>query len=912
MNKEKKVNTSLRRARIEHGWTQKQLANEIGVAESTVRSWEQYTRSPGPELLARLSKALGKSPIELDLFPLPESTDTFHAQHIQEEGNPPLSTEVIVRDQWPTRPHTFLISPTEKNRQRMIQRVQSRWITGFLDKVPFHNDVLMDLHVGVRFNVVASPWRTKNQEPYPSGLQPHSIPIREAYDQADGELLILGEPGAGKTTLLLELIRDLLERCKIDEAFPIPVIFNLSAWAVHKAPFADWLISELHFTYQVPVKLAQTWISNDQILPLLDGLDEVLLQARPACVLAINEYRQEHGLIPLVICCRTSDYEILSERLVLNMAVEIQPLTLQQIDEYISHQKDLAAMQLAIRADQDLQEIVSTPLMLTILAYSTQGMSPQEIQSFAESSRYVVLTQYIERLLRKEVTHHYTPAQTKQWLSWLAWEMQQHNQVAFYLDRIQPDWLESRRHQYQKTVVRLIIILQCLVTGALTAWLKGGLKHGVVGSGNGILGLFGGGEGNSMMGWMAPGIGGGTQGGASLIIILGIVVWLVTILVASPEIPKLTFQAIRHGLFKGLRAGIILGIIISALAIPFFSRVNLVHGWNGNGILYGLGIGFFLGICGGLLHGLGAGLRYEQKIPKDASSFKDHLLDGLILGTAGGLSFMAVGALLRVSLQSTLIYSVITFFFYFFAYGFGQGMRLFPALIHMHIQPAEKVTWSWGKMMQDMPENSMRSLLLAIVTCLSVGTVVAGVSSSFFLDIPYGLHYGLVYGTISGLIVGVAALLTSMITSGWFSDMLSEDQHIRPNEGIIRSGRNALLSACVFAPIGALASGIACGVGFGLVGGLTTWPVMAKAFFVMFVIMFFVIFATAQGGIAWVEHYVLRGYLYRTHKLPLNGVKFLNSASDLSLLRKVGGSYMFTHRLIQDYFAHLYQTDTHA
>jgi predicted NACHT family NTPase len=42
----------------------------------------------------------------------------------------------------------------------------------------------------------------------------------QVYDEAGGELLILGEPGAGKTTLLLQLARELLSRAEQDESLP--------------------------------------------------------------------------------------------------------------------------------------------------------------------------------------------------------------------------------------------------------------------------------------------------------------------------------------------------------------------------------------------------------------------------------------------------------------------------------------------------------------------------------------------------------------------------------------------------------------------------------------------------------------------------------------------------------------------
>ncbi|BCL80969.1 hypothetical protein ccbrp13_34340 [Ktedonobacteria bacterium brp13] len=548
-----------------------------------------------------------------------------------------------------------------------------------------------------------------------------------------------------------------------------------------------------------------------------------------------------------------------------------------------------------------MQEVVSTPLMLNILAYSSQGMSPEEVQTL-QASRYIVLEHYVQRLLRKDMKRTYAPERLKHWLAWLAWQMVQRNQTEFYLERMQPGQVgnDRQRHHYQRTVIRIVTIIQCIVCGGLAAWLKGGLKNGVVGSGNGILGLFGGGPGNSMLGWMSPGIGGGSQGGASLIIILGIVIWLVTILVGRDVLPTLTPQAIWHGLFSGLRAGLKLGLAMSVVAVPFFT----VEGGLQHGISYGLGIGFFLGIMVGLLRGLGAGLRYEvQKEPEETASFPDRLIDGFTFGCVGGLSFMVVEDLLQVSHQSTLIYSAIVFLFFFFAYGFGGGTSLFPHLAQT-IKPAETVTWSWVHMTQDMGMNSKKSVLVALVTGISVSVVIACVSSLFFFNLSYGLHYGLVFGIISGLIVGIAAILTSMLKSGWSSTMLPEDQHTRPNEGIAHSGRNALLGACFFAPLGGIASGIACGIGFGLIGQLATWPVMAMAFTVMLAIIFFVIFATAHGGIAWIEYYTLRWYLWRAGSMPVDYVRFLDAASEYALLRKVGGGYMFSHRLVLEYFAH--------
>ena len=54
---------------------------------------------------------------------------------------------------------------------------------------------------------------TRPARPLPAGSR-----ITEVYNDADGELLILGEPSAGKTTLLLELTRDLLDRAELKDS----------------------------------------------------------------------------------------------------------------------------------------------------------------------------------------------------------------------------------------------------------------------------------------------------------------------------------------------------------------------------------------------------------------------------------------------------------------------------------------------------------------------------------------------------------------------------------------------------------------------------------------------------------------------------------------------------------------------
>src|SRR5260370_5045832 len=270
---------------------------------------------------------------------------------------------------------------SSQNRQRMLERVRAFWITGVLEK-SLHGAALITLGLHEQPGAVANPWHLALQQPDKSEQsQPPGTRITQVYDKAGGELLILGEPGSGKTTLLLELARDLLDRAEKDDAHPIPVLFNLSPWAAKRQSIADWIVDELSMKYQVPRKLGQSWVDNDQILPLLDGLDEAASDYREACTEPINPYLQKQ-MLPLLVFSRKDEYLSQKELLLLNSAVVVQPLTEQQVDDYLSSAGgQLAAVRVALRKDRQLQELATTPLMLSVLTLAYEGKSVEDILS---------------------------------------------------------------------------------------------------------------------------------------------------------------------------------------------------------------------------------------------------------------------------------------------------------------------------------------------------------------------------------------------------------------------------------------------------------------------------------------------------------------------------------------------------
>jgi serine/threonine protein kinase len=294
----------------------------------------------------------------------------------EQEWERHVSSHPVVQSQNVSRSTRSSVAQT--NRQRLLRRVRSFWIEGVLSH-SLHGAALLALGLEAQPDAVANPWYLIIEQPETA---PRPLPagtrITEIYDETDGELLILGAPGSGKTTLLLELARDLLNRAEHDEQHPMPVVFNLSSWAMKQQPLMDWLVEELNTKYQVPRKLGHTLVETDQILPLLDGLDEVVSKHRTACIETINTYRQEHGLLSLVVCSRSVDYLAQGTRVLLRSAVAVQPLTEAQVDEYLkSGEKSLWALQAILHRDTTLRELSSNPLMLSILTL-TYHDSPVE------------------------------------------------------------------------------------------------------------------------------------------------------------------------------------------------------------------------------------------------------------------------------------------------------------------------------------------------------------------------------------------------------------------------------------------------------------------------------------------------------------------------------------------------------
>lgn len=130
---------------------------------------------------------------------------------------------------------------------------------------------------------------------------------------------------------------------------------------------SDWIVHEVATRYEIPAAQARFWLNTDQLVPLLDGLDEVAEQRQKACVAAVNEFRAERGATRTVVCCRASVYQRLPEPLRAYGTLTLQPLTMEQVEDFLAHAGEAASVRAGLGDDSLLAELVQSPLMLSIV-----------------------------------------------------------------------------------------------------------------------------------------------------------------------------------------------------------------------------------------------------------------------------------------------------------------------------------------------------------------------------------------------------------------------------------------------------------------------------------------------------------------------------------------------------------------
>ncbi|NUT99494.1 MAG: NACHT domain-containing protein, partial [Saccharothrix sp.] len=173
-------------------------------------------------------------------------------------------------------------------------------------------------------------------------------------------LVVAGETGCGKTSLLLDLAGKLVERARADIGWPVPVVVDLGGWRPRQ-DFGEWLLHAVKRRYRIGTRLGRTWLREQRLTVLFDGLDELPAEHRAECLRWITALK----LPQVVLTCSTDDYEHLPRYDV----VHVEPLRRTDVLDLISAcEPRLDGLHETLTKDPDLWDEVRTPLAFDLLA----------------------------------------------------------------------------------------------------------------------------------------------------------------------------------------------------------------------------------------------------------------------------------------------------------------------------------------------------------------------------------------------------------------------------------------------------------------------------------------------------------------------------------------------------------------
>jgi hypothetical protein len=147
------------------------------------------------------------------------------------------------------------------------------------------------------------------------------------------------------------------------------------------------------------------------------------------------------------------------------------------------------------------------------------------------------------------------------------------------------------------------------------------------------------------------------------------------------------------------------------------------------------------------------------------------------------------------------------------------------------------------------------------------------------------------------------------------SATIEDHRRVVPNQGIRRSALNGLVLGLISTVIVGLIGVLSYGLSYGLFAlssvlssGLSLGPSYGLSGVLVAGLSTGLLVGLLKGGLASFRHVVLRFLLWRTGSVPWRYARFLDAAAERILLRKVGGGYIFVHRLLLEYFASLDST----
>lgn len=329
------------------------------------------------------------------------------------------------------------------------------------------------------------------------------------------------------------------------------------------------------------------------------------------------------------------------------------------------------------------------------------------------------------------------------------------------------------------------------------------------------------------------------------------------------------WQRWSYALGSRLAAGWILGV---AFALNLWPNEGLVRGFA-VGLSEGLAAGGMVGVMDALHLERTGSVTGSAKPPAHWRTPIHIIVLGLLAGTA-----IWVVEVPLFHLHDNLLQGLSEGFMGGMIFGVIFGLRQRKQTCLSDIRTVEVVNWSWA----GACKGSGYGVGCGLIAVLLVG-LIKGIIGTISVALTIGGLCAAVGGLVGATLGGLKGLTIAKKTS--------------PNQGIKLSARNAvfvgtlvgvvieLVFAVFFFKSQGLSNAIASGRTWALIVGTSA--------------------ALWHGGLDTIQHYVLRLVLYFEGHIPRDYAGFLDHASRLAFLQKVGGGYRFLHAALRDHFAEM-------
>jgi GTPase SAR1 family protein len=336
------------------------------------------------------------------------------------------------------------------------------------------------------------------------------------------------------------------------------------------------------------------------------------------------------------------------------------------------------------------------------------------------------------------------------------------------------------------------------------------------------------------------------------------------------------FQRWLYVIVLGVSLAIVLAFLFQSI-VGFFLNLIDLH----PSPIFFIPVSIFLGI----FWAIGA-LNLQDNLVK----FRNRLVLGFLSGTFVIIcSRIYSGSLSAASLLSGLAYGIF--------------VVIVSDFLSYLIHPTESLVWSWEEAKKGL-FNSLRwgiwvglsfGILLGVIDNVLLSQVTDTLGANHgniieaspleFADI---LQYGWPLMLINGLVFAILFELFGGAIGGLIGgySARSVKARARSNQGIWQSAQNTL----IFATFGAVCTGLL----FGLLGV----PVISSA-------LLGLVFGIITAGVPCLQHLLLRVILTIWGETPWNYADFLDLSARHILLQKVGGGYIFVHRLLLEHLANM-------